>query len=111
MRSRWTSAGGDGQWLLADLGSVKELTAATLVWYAPRRGVRPYVVEVSRDGKEYAKVHEGVLRGRGTNTQISDFEPANARYVRFVFADGATGVSVYEMGLHAMARDMAGAKR
>lgn len=107
MRSRWSPSGDSRQWIQYDLGSKQTVGSATLVWYGASRGVRQCAVEVSSDGESFTRVHEGALRGRGASTQICDFAPVTARFVRFVVTGSASQVSVYEAALHAADTEMA----
>lgn len=104
IRTRWAPKGTAGNAALTfDLGRTRMVSSATLVWYGVRPAASPFTIEVSANGKEYTAVHEGALRGRGTNTQICDFGATSARFVRFVFSPQARGFSIHEAALHAPA--------
>lgn len=108
LRTRWSPSSGGTQWVRCDLGQVRDIGSATLVWYAHKDTQMPVVVEVSIDGEVFERVDEAVLSGRGTQNALRSFVPVAARFVRFGFAVQSTGLSVYEVGVHG--NDMAAAR-
>jgi hypothetical protein len=109
LRTRWTAAGSGKQWVLYDLGAVKGVASASIVWYAPRKTRTAFSVEVSVDGRQFAQVDAGLLAGRGTSTSLRSFMPVEARYVRVTLDLAADAVvpSVYEVAIHAGGADQA----
>jgi len=108
LTTRWTPSATGPQSITYDLGTAREVAAVTIVWYAPRQSQAPYAIAVSLDGERFSPVDEGALSGRGTNSTLRSFLPAQARYVRVTL--GAP-VSVYEVGIHAAAGEaVAGAR-
>ncbi|MBD3243341.1 MAG: hypothetical protein GF331_22315, partial [Chitinivibrionales bacterium] len=102
LRSRWSPEGLGEQWLGCDLVDTYPVDGVVFVRYL--RGSRsvPFAVEVSTDGTEYARVHEGTIRGRGTRTERVAFGSATeARHVRVVFKPGrgAESPHVYEVSV------------
>jgi hypothetical protein len=100
LRTRWTPAGSGAHWVACDLGTARDISSASLVWYAPRGASVAVSVEVSCDGVAFERVDEAVLSGRGTQTSLRTFVPVTARYVRFGLAANAARVSLYEIGVH-----------
>jgi hypothetical protein len=100
LRTRWSAASG-GQWLGYDLGGMRSVAGATLVWYAPRGTALPVSVSVSEDGINYREVRRASLAGRGTRSGRVDFPVCNARFVRMAFGrDGDPAApNVYEVAL------------
>jgi outer membrane protein assembly factor BamB len=101
LTSRWQPASDGTQWIAYDLGRVRTVEAATIVWYSPRSADVPFTVETSCDGKSYVKTDAGCLSGRGTTTTLRTFAPVETRWVRLSIQAKDVTPSVYEVGIHA----------
>ena len=108
LRTRWMPSGAGPQWLTCDLGSTRDVSAVSAVWYATKASRTPFTIEVSADGKRFEQVDNGAFVGRGTNTVLRTFVPVNARYVRITMD---APVSVYEVGVHGATADQRAAAR
>jgi hypothetical protein len=100
LTSRWSPSGSGRQSITYDLSATQEVSAVSVVWYAAKAGRTAFAIETSTDGKQFAKVDEGLLTGRGTITTLRTFVTQEARYVRVVLD---APVSVYEVGTHGKA--------
>jgi hypothetical protein len=102
LRSRWATRADSAQWLVYDLGRVRDVSAATIVCYTPGARSVGLSVELSTDGREYSVADRGTLLGTGsTCTTVRAFLPTAARYVRVrLEADNAAPPSVYEVAIH-----------
>jgi hypothetical protein len=98
LTTRWASSAEGPQSVTYDLGSVRDISAVSVVWYATKTGGAAFTIEVSTDGRRFGKVDEGSFAGRGTNAMLRAFVTSGARFVRITL-DGA-GVSLYEVGVH-----------
>jgi hypothetical protein len=101
LRSRWSTANAGKQWLEYDLGDIRNVSAASVVWYSRRNTQLPVVVSVSTDGSSYRDVQQVSLTGKGTRTDRVSFTTCEARYVRLSFGSSSDRMtaSVYEIGL------------
>jgi hypothetical protein len=102
LRTRWSPARAGNQWLVYDLGKVREVSSASIVWYALRDQQTQFGIELSVDGKQYRAVDQGTLAGRGTHESLRTFLPQEARFIRISLSAGeaAPAVSVQEVGIH-----------
>jgi outer membrane protein assembly factor BamB len=105
LATRWTPSAGGTQSITYDLGLVREIAAASLVWYSARQTTVSVRVETSLDGVAFAVADQGTLEGRGTHSALRSFVAQQARYVRISLtpAQGSACPSLYEVGLHAEA--------
>jgi hypothetical protein len=102
LATRWTPSGSGMQSITYDLGQVQEVGAVSVVSYASKASQTAFTVEASRDGKTFTQVDAGVLIGRGTNTALRTFVPAEARYMRITLnASDNVRTGLYEVGFHA----------
>jgi hypothetical protein len=97
LTTRWSPSGNGSQSIVYDLGTVKEVSALSVVWYAPKVSRTAFVIETSTDGKQFGGIDQGVLTGRGTNTALRTFVAQEARYVRITLD---APVSLYEVAIH-----------
>jgi outer membrane protein assembly factor BamB len=102
LRTRWSPGRAGQQWLVYDLGKAREVSSASIVWFALRNQQTQFGIELSVDGKQYRAVDEGTLAGRGTHESLRTFLPQEARFVRISLSAGeaAPAVSVQEVGIH-----------
>jgi outer membrane protein assembly factor BamB len=102
LATRWTPSAKGEQWVSYDLGSTKEVSAVSVVWYDRSSGRTAFSLATSLDGKVFSQVDAGCLAGRGTNTSQRSFVSAQARFVRLTLlpATGSVCPSVYEVGIH-----------
>jgi len=102
LRTHWAPAAPGTQWLLCDLGSLREVSAASVVWYSAKPASVMCAIEVSADGATYEQVDAGRLQGRGTLETVRSFVPVSARFVRVALtpAEGACAPRVCELGIH-----------
>jgi hypothetical protein len=100
--TRWGTREGREQWLTYDLGSERQVAAATVVCYSSTPGPSDMSVEVSTDGRKFSTVDRGAVDGRGTCSTLRSFLPSRARYVRIALRteDPRSCPSVYEVGIH-----------
>jgi hypothetical protein len=97
LSTRWApSAKGQCQ-ITCDLGSMRDVGAVSVVWYAAKVVRATCTVEVSSDNSAFTEVDEAHLEGRGTNSTLRSFVAAEGRYVRFTFD---RPVSIYEVAVH-----------
>lgn len=95
--SRWESDHGvDGQWLVADLGSIKTVSGIDIYWETA--AAKNYTIEVSTDGDNWESVYE-ITDGKDAATLNAEFDDVSARYVRVYCTERTThyGYSIYEM--------------
>jgi outer membrane protein assembly factor BamB len=102
LRTRWSPTATGEQWLSYDLGAVREVSSASIVWFSKHTQAIPLTLELSLDGKQYHVAESGALEGRGTNEALRSFVPQQARFVRVSFAlkPGSDLPAVQEVGIH-----------
>lgn len=96
--TRWATTWADQQWLQVDLGSVRRLKHAQLVWESAYG--QAYTVKVSDDGQNWRTAY-ATSSGDGG---IDDFDvAASGRYVRLELTRRGTGYgySLFHFGVHA----------
>ncbi|MCX5609678.1 discoidin domain-containing protein [Streptomyces sp. NBC_00047] len=96
--TRWASGWADAQWLQVDLGSVRQLRHAQLVW-EPAYG-KAYSLQVSDDGRNWRTAY-ATSSGDGG---VDDFDvSASGRYVRLDLTQRGTGYgySLFHFGAYA----------
>lgn len=103
LTTRWSPSGIGDQWITYDLGCVREVSSAELVWFARVKACIPFTVETSLDGNAFGAVESGRLEGQGTNVTMRTFVCQQARYVRISLSIGAGQPvpGLYEVGIHA----------
>ncbi len=95
MRTRWSSAFSDPQWLQIDLGASEIVNHVGISWeYA---SAKSYRVQVSNNGTSWTDVYSTAAGDGGVDAVW--FAPVMARYVRMYGEERNTpfGYSVYEM--------------
>lgn len=91
INTRWSQPG-TGQWIRYDLGSVKQVWAVDMAFYAGDQRNSFFDIEVSDDGVGFEKVLTGgVSSGKTTGLERFSFSPVNARYVQLVGNGNSTG--------------------
>lgn len=103
LRTRWSPGDAGEQWIEYDLGSIRKVTGATMVWYSLYPTHSSVRVEVSQGNDEYSVVHEGALAGAGTSMASFAFEPRTARRVRIRLLphNQSPPVHIYDAAIHA----------
>ena len=79
--TRW-SAEGDHQWIMYDLGEVKNISKIYMVPYAGTQRALIFDVELSEDGENFTKVFDGKTSGASDDAEEFKFDSATARYLR-----------------------------
>lgn len=104
--TRW-SASGEGQWMVADLGSVSRVGSASIAFYNGHTRKSIFELEASIDGTNWKNVYEFIQEGNssGTTSLFELFElkePINARYIRYVGYGNSANAwnSITEFRLH-----------
>jgi hypothetical protein len=91
----WTSgSGGSGEWLQADLGTVRPVNDVLVQWgqsYSP-----DYTVELSSDGQNYTAVGRSGAPGSSGSSRTR-FPAAPARYVRLHLTGYAAGTTSFDI--------------
>jgi outer membrane protein assembly factor BamB len=102
LRTRWSPADAGEQWLTYDLGTVREVSSASIVWFNRHQQAIPFTVALSVDGKKYHGVDNGTIEGVGTGESQRAFLTQEARFVRISFTVKPTDALpvVEEVGIH-----------
>ncbi|WP_196802991.1 discoidin domain-containing protein [Butyrivibrio sp. MC2013] len=98
--SRWESTHGlDDQWIMADLGEVKNVSSVSIDWETAAG--KDYSIEVSANGDDWSEVYREE-NGKDGASIIADFDSVSARYVRVYGRQRTTqyGYSIYEMSVY-----------
>ena len=75
--SKWVSKNSDNQWLMVDLGEVKEINEVLIRWGNP---AKEFSIEISEDGYQWNKI--STLNNNSENLNSITFGEEMARYVR-----------------------------
>lgn len=96
-QSRWSSQFSDPQWLLIDLGEVKDVSGITIRWEAAFG--KSYEVRVSEDNSGWKTVYDAAESDGGTDDIY--FRKVPARYIKIFMKERATswGYSVIELAV------------
>src|ERR1044071_2485299 len=81
LATRWSSSG-VGQWIRADLGSVKNICSVDIAWYNGNARVYHFVIATSTDGTTFTNKFSGDSSGTTTNSEKYTIPATDARYVR-----------------------------
>jgi outer membrane protein assembly factor BamB len=102
LTTRWAPARAGAEWLLYDLGSKRDVSAVTVVWFSRTLQPVDLTITLSADGRTFWEADRGALCGKGTNSTLRSFSPQPARFVRIALKGGSSAVlpSVYEVGIH-----------
>jgi hypothetical protein len=100
--TRWSSTAGDNHWLQVDLGRSATVCGLTILWETAF-GTH-YRIETSDDGRQWTTVYK-TRQGDG-HTDIIQFAPTRARYVKFIGSQRGTswGYSIWELDLWGLDR-------
>jgi rhamnogalacturonyl hydrolase YesR len=91
INTRWSQPG-PGQWIRYDLGSMKQVWAVDMAFYAGDQRNSFFDIEVSVDGFSYEKVLKGgVSSAKTTGLERFSITPVNARYVQIIGNGNSTG--------------------
>ncbi|AEI63146.1 F5/8 type C domain-containing protein [Corallococcus macrosporus] len=82
--TRW-SASGAGQWLRADMGSVKPLNGLDIAWFRGNERINLFDIATSTDGTTFTRAFVGISSGKSADFERVTFPTVNARYVRITF--------------------------
>ena len=82
--TRWSSQG-LGQFLTADLGSLKNICSVDIAFYAGNARVYHFVISTSTDGNTFTQKFSGDSSGTTLNQEKFAFPAVDARYVRITF--------------------------
>ena len=93
--TRWSSGFNDAEWLVIDLGEIRDLAGLTIFWEAAFG--EAYDVLLSEDGDVYRTVHTEA-RGDG-NRDLIFFRKQNARFIKIAGRRRGTawGYSIFEV--------------
>jgi hypothetical protein len=81
LATRWSSLG-VGQWIRADLGSIKNICSVDIAWYNGNARQYHFVIATSTDGITFTNKFSGDSSGTTLNSEKYTFSATNARYVR-----------------------------
>ena len=81
LQTRW-SADGYNEWMLADLGEVKEVNVITFAFYSGSSRVTYFNIQISADGKNWTTVHSGESSGVTDDYESVFVGDHKARYVK-----------------------------
>ena len=79
--TRWSSHG-IGQWIRADLGSVKNICSVDIAWYNGNARQYHFVIATSTDGTTFTNKFSGDSSGTTLNSEKYIIPATDARYVR-----------------------------
>lgn len=80
LETRWSALGEN--WILYDLGEVRDLLALRLAWYQGEKRSTSFDIEVSEDGTDWTKVYSGDSSGTTKDLELVLVDQKPARYVR-----------------------------
>jgi hypothetical protein len=81
LATRWAS-NGVGQFITADLGSVKNICSVDIAWYNGNARIYHFVISTSTDGTTFTQRFSGDSSGTTLNSEKYTFTAVDARYVR-----------------------------
>lgn len=81
--TRW-SCDGKGQWIMYDLGDVKQVTSVDVAFYSgnTRKGI--FSINLSENGTDFTEVYNGQSSGTTADLENYDFPDQNARYIKIM---------------------------
>ncbi|MFV0471465.1 MAG: glycoside hydrolase family 88 protein [Paludibacteraceae bacterium] len=81
--TRW-SCDGMGQWIMYDLGEIKNILSVDLAFFngGTRKGF--FAVHLSSDGVDFAEVYTGESSGKTNSLENYNFDDKLARYVKII---------------------------
>jgi F5/8 type C domain-containing protein len=80
--TRWASDG-VGQFITADLGSIKNICSVDIAWYLGNQRMYGFQISASTDGSSFKKLLTTSSSGNTLNSEkYTDIPPTDARYVR-----------------------------
>ena len=84
LNTRW-SADGIGEWMVQDLGEVKEIDAFGLAFWKGAERTYSYEILVSEDGENFTEVLSGESSGKSEEIEVMLLEESvSARYVKYI---------------------------
>jgi uncharacterized protein YxeA len=81
LATRWAS-NGVGQFITADLGSIKNICSVDIAWYLGNARQYHFVIATSTDGTTFTQRFSGDSSGTTLNSEKYTFTAVDARYVR-----------------------------
>ena len=81
LATRWSS-NGIGQWIRADLGSIKNICSVDIAWYNGNARQYHFVIATSTDGTTFTNKFSGDSSGTTLNSEKYVIPATDARYVR-----------------------------
>ena len=81
LNTRWSNLG-VGSWILADLGSTKNICSVDIAWYLGNQRTSNFIIATSTDGTTFTNVFSGTSSGTTLNSEKYTIASTNARYVR-----------------------------
>jgi hypothetical protein len=81
LATRWSS-NGVGQWIRADLGSIKNICSVDIAWYNGNARKYHFVIATSSDGTTFTNKFSGDSSGTTLNSEKYTIPATDARYVR-----------------------------
>lgn len=96
--TRWSSNYSDNEWVLVDLGQVKEIASIMLNWESAYG--KSFKIQVSDDASQWKDIYS-TDDGSG-GMELIEFKPLNARYVKMLGIKRATewGYSLFEFEVY-----------
>ncbi|MGI2293553.1 discoidin domain-containing protein [Paenibacillus sp. GXUN7292] len=101
--SRWSADRNDNEWFYVDLGESMTVSRVVINWHVPAVAEK-YKLQVSNDAQTWTNVFAGEteLTASSSGKDIIEFEPVQARYVKFQGVKRASqyGYSIYEFEVY-----------
>src|SRR5688572_3503583 len=81
LNTRWSSLG-VGQFIIADLGSTKNICSVDIAWYKGDQRENSFTISTSKDGSTFTKTLEKKSSGTTLNLEKYVLSNANGRYIK-----------------------------
>ncbi len=83
LSTRWSS-NGKGQWIMYDLGEVKQVNSVDMAFYNGASRLTFFSIQLSKDSIIFDEVFSGSSSGATINLENFDFNDQPARYVKII---------------------------
>lgn len=83
LETRW-QAWGKGQWIRADLGTVRRIAEVKIAWYRGDTRAATFDVQTSTDASRWTPIFSGKSSGKSRALEPYDVSDSRARYLRIV---------------------------